>query len=159
MAVDVEIKIKGIKELQERLYAKYETLINTLDVALLQICEDAVTYSVANKGYKDHTSNLKNSISFALYRDGNLIRMHEGKIPKPDESPEGQQQVSDNLLSYCNKDGVIQPKGYSLAIVAGMNYGKYVEYKGYNVVYMTKHFLKEELEKVLKETLDNIASA
>lgn len=149
-----EIKIEGIKRLQERLWRKYQVMTGYLDQAFLQVCEDAVTYSKEHKGYKDHTSNLKNSISFALFFDGQLIRMVEGKIPKPDEDPNGQEQVRKNLEGYCNQEGVVAPKGYSLVIAAGMDYGKYVEARGYNVVYMTKYFLVDEMHKAVKDALE-----
>ena len=149
-----EIKIEGIRRLQERLLRKYQVVTRYLDQALLQVCEDAVTYSKEHKGYKDHTSNLKNSMSFALFFDGQLIRMVEGRIPKPDERPQGQNEVRANLEGYCNQPGVVAPKGYSLIIAAGMDYGKYVEAKGYSVVYMTKYFLEDELHKAVKDALE-----
>lgn len=149
-----EIKIEGIRRLQERLLRKYQVMTGYLDQALLQVCEDAVTYSKEHKGYKDHTSNLKNSMSFALFFDGQLIRMVEGRIPKPDERPQGQNEVRANLEGYCNQPGVVAPKGYSLIIAAGMDYGKYVEAKGYSVVYMTKYFLEDELHKAVIDALE-----
>lgn len=150
----VEIRIEGVKRLQERLWRKYKVMTGYLDQALLQVCEEAVTYSKEHKGYKDHTSNLKNSMSFALFFDGELIRMVLGKIPKPDAHPKGQEQVRANLEGYCAKEGVVAPKGYSLVIAPGMDYGKYVEAKGYNVVYMTKYFLEDELRKAVVEALE-----
>ena len=149
-----EIKIEGIKRLQERMLLKYKVMTGYLDQALLQVCEEAVTYSKEHKGYKDHTSNLKNSMSFALFRDGQLIRMVEGKIPEPDAHPGGQGQVRANLEGYCAQEGVVAPKGYSLVIAAGMDYGKYVEAKGYSVVYMTKYFLEDELQKAVMDALE-----
>lgn len=149
-----EIKVKGLKELQERIFLKFSTLEDMLDQAFLMIGEDAVTYSKLNKGYKDHTANLKNSISFALFKDGKLIRMVEGKIPKPDEAANGQSEVSGNLQKFLTKDGVVLPNGYSLAIVAGMNYGVYVERKGYNVLYLTRFFLADEMEKTIDDVIE-----
>ena len=159
MAVSVEIKVDGINRIMGLLQQKYEVFLRYLDQALLQVCEDAVTYSVQTKGYKDHTSNLKNSLSFAFFKDGELVIMHEGKIPKPEEHPDGQQQVRANLEGYCAKEGVVIPKGYTLVIVPGMNYGKYVEAKGYNMVYQTRYFLEDEIQKVLQEALEVAKSA
>lgn len=159
MGVRVQIKVTGLEELKQALLVKADLLKAYLDSALLQVCEDAVTYAKFNKGYKDHTSNLKNSISFAFYKEGDLVMKHEGQIPQPDASKEGQAQVRENLETYCAQAGVVHPTGYTLAIVAGMNYGKYVEHKGYAVVYMTKYFLEDELVKVLKEGLDAIAKS
>ena len=154
MAVRAELKVQGIEKLQEKLMQKYEAIKRMLDQRLLQLAEDAVTYSKENKEYSDHTANLKNSISFALYYDGNLITMHEGKIPQPDATPKGQAIVSENLQNYAAQDGVVAEKGYSLVIVAGMNYGPYVERKGYNVLYLTRYFLLDELKEIVGEALD-----
>lgn len=69
----VELKIKGREALQKRLNEKRQQIISYLNMRLMQLAEEAVTYSKENKGYQDQTANLKNSISFALYLDGQLI--------------------------------------------------------------------------------------
>ena len=124
----------------------------------MQLAEEAVTYSKENKGYQDRTANLKNSISFALYLDGQLIPSAVGKIPKAEEAVGGQEGVSAALDEYAQKEGVVAPKGYSLVIVAGMNYGKYVEDKGYNVLHLTKYFLRDEMKKIFNEVTEMIKS-
>ena len=53
---------------------------------------------------------------------------------------------------------MVAPKGYSLVIVAGMNYGKYVEDKGYNVLHLTKYFLRKEMKKIFEEVAEMIKS-
>lgn len=152
----VDIKIQGLKALQERLNAKREAIVNGLNYELSQLAESAVIYSKDNKGYKDRTANLKNSISYALYFDGELVKLNEGKIPKPDQSKEGQKQVSDALEEYANQEGVVASKGFSLLVVAGMSYGKYVEDKGYNVLFLTKYFLRREMEAIFKRVIERI---
>lgn len=154
----VELQIKGREALQKRLNEKRQYVINTLNTRLAQLAEEAVTYSKNNKGYKDRTANLKNSISFALYLDGQLITSSVGKIPKAEEAEEGQEGVSAALSEYAQKEGVVAPKGYSLVIVAGMNYGKYVEDKGYNVLHLTKYFLRDEMKKIFEEVAEMIKS-
>ena len=152
----VDIKIKGLKALQEELNAKREAIVNGLRNELSQLAESAVTYSKDNKGYKDRTANLKNSISFALYLDGELVNLNEGKIPKPDKVEGGQKQVSDALDEYAKQDGVVTPKGFSLLIVAGMSYGKYVEDRGYNVLFLTKYFLQREMKAIFERVVERI---
>lgn len=115
-----------------------------------------MTYSKNNKGYQDRMANLKNSISFALYLDGVEITSQVGKIPKADEAEGGQEAVQSVLNQYVQKEGVIAPKGYSLIVIAGMNYGKYVEDKGYNVLYLTRYFLRDEMKKILEEITETI---
>lgn len=154
----VELQIKGREALQKRLNEKRQQIISYLNMRLMQLAEEAVTYSKENKGYQDRTANLKNSISFALYLDGQLITSVVGKIPKAEETEDGQEGVSAALGEYAQKDGIVAPKGYSLVIVAGMNYGKYVEDKGYNVLHLTKYFLRDEMKKIFEEVAEMIKS-
>ena len=150
----VELQLKGREALQKRLNEKREQMIAFLNMRLMQLAEEAVTYSKENKGYQDRTANLKNSISFALYFDGELVTSAVGNIPKAEEAEGGQGAVSAALDAYAQKDGVVAPKGYSLVIVAGMNYGRYVEDKGYNVLHLTKYYLKDEMKKVFEEVME-----
>ena len=153
----VDFKIKGIEELQKRLNQMKESVDNRLAMELRQVGEEAVTFSKENKGYHDRTANLKNSISYALFKDGELLEQHIGNIPKPNEDAGGQAQVADNLSRYATQEGVVKPQGYTLIVVAGMNYGKYVEDKGYNVLYLTQNYLREELKKVINGIINDIA--
>lgn len=152
----VDFKIKGIEELQKRLKEKSDSIERRLEMELRQVSEEAVTFSKENKGYHDRTANLKNSISYALFKDGELIEQHIGNIPKPEEDVNGQAQVADNLARYATQDGVVKPQGYTLIVVAGMNYGKYVEDKGYNVLYLTQNYIREELKKVINGIINDI---
>lgn len=152
----VDFKIKGIEELQKRLNQIKESVDNRLAMELRQVGEEAVTFSKENKGYHDRTANLKNSISYALFKDGELIEQLIGIIPKPEEDSKGQAQVADNLARYAAQEGVVKPQGYTLIVVAGMNYGKYVEDKGYNVLYLTQNYLREELKKVINGIINDI---
>ena len=158
MAVKAEFKVEGLKALQSKLLERKDALKRVLDMKLLQLAEDAVTHAKQNKGYRDRTANLKNSISFALYYDGELVTMHPGMIPLPEEAPKEHRGVETNLEAYAGEDGVVKPTGYSLVIVAGMEYGAYVEQKGYNVLHLTKYFLRDEMKRILKETLEDIES-
>lgn len=155
--VKVSFKIEGLQQLQQKLLEKKKQLEDQLDMRLLELCERAVTHAKDNKGYKDHTANLKNTISFALFKDGELVRQHiginteakEGEAANPADS-------NDRLSEYCNSDGVVNPRGYSLVIVAPMEYAQHVEHKGYNVLHLTKYFLHDELKKELSEALHSI---
>lgn len=153
---NVKLQIRGREALQQKLNEKREQLIKALNVRLMQLAEEAVTYSKDNKGYQDRTANLKNSISFALYLDGEIVASKIGAIPKAEEVVGGQDAVGEALQNYAQQDGVVAPKGYSLIIVAGMNYGKYVEDKGYNVLHLTKYYLRSEMKKIFEEVIEMI---
>lgn len=153
---NVKLQIRGREALQQKLNEKREQIIKALNVRLMQLAEEAVTYSKDNKGYQDRTANLKNSISFALYLDGEIVTSKIGAIPKAEEVVGGQDAVGEALQNYAQQDGVVAPKGYSLIIVAGMNYGKYVEDKGYNVLHLTKYYLRSEMKKIFEEVIEMI---
>ena len=123
---------------------------------LAQICEDAVTYSVLHKGYKDHTSNLKTSISYSLFYNGELMSQNIGKLAKPDKSNNGQQGVVSAMEEYCAQPGVVKAQGYSLVIVAGMEYANYVEKKGYNVLYLTKSYTRKQITTLIRNIIDDL---
>ena len=152
----VDFKIKGIEELQKRLNQIKESVDNRLAMELRQVGEEAVTFSKENKGYHDRTANLKNSISYALFKEGELLEQHIGNIPRANEDAGGLAEVADNLSRYATQEGVVKPQGYTLIVVAGMNYGKYVEDKGYNVLYLTQNYLREELKKVINGIINDI---
>lgn len=154
--VNVKLQIRGREALQQKLNEKREQLIKFLNVRLMQLAEEAVVYSKDNKGYQDRTANLKNSISFALYLDGEIVTSKIGAIPKAEEAVGGQDAVGEALQNYAQQEGVVAPKGYSLIIVAGMNYGKYVEDKGYNVLHLTKYYLRSEMKKIFEEVIEMI---
>lgn len=153
---NVKLQIRGRETLQQKLNEKREQLIKALNVRLMQLAEEAVIYSKDNKGYQDRTANLKNSISFALYLDGEIVVSKIGAIPKAEEVVGGQDAVGEALQNYAQQEGVVAPKGYSLIIVAGMNYGKYVEDKGYNVLHLTKYYLRSEMKKIFEEVIEMI---
>ena len=156
MAVKAEFNTRGIVELQRKLLERKEALKRVLDMKLQQLAEEAVSHAKHNKGYKDRTANLKNSISYALFYDGELVTQQVGDIPNPQEAPKEHNGVASNLEQYCSEEGVVRPSGYSLIVVAGMEYGAHVEQKGYNVLHLTKYFLRDEMRKILEETIDEI---
>lgn len=151
----LEIKAEGIQQLQDKLLKMKEAAERRLDMELRQLGEDAVTHAKEHKGYKDHTANLKNSISYALYKDGEMVMQSVGNIPEPDATKEGQGQIEDNLVRYATEDGVVAAKGYTLIVVAGMNYGAYVEAKGYNVLNLTEKWMHDKMKEILQEILDD----
>ena len=155
---NVNFKIEGIKELQRRLADMKQVVDSRVEMELRQLGEDAVTFSKENKGYHDRTANLKNSISYALFKDGKLVDAKIGTIPKPAEDANGQAQVEDNLMKFASKDGIVSPTGYTLIVVAGMNYGKYVEDKGYNVLYLTERYLRKGIEGIIKSVMEEMFS-
>ena len=152
----IDIQIKVVEALKKRLMEKKQAVDNVLSMMLSELGEKAVTFSKDNKGYKDRTANLKNSISFAVFCDGKLINKVIGNIPEPDKVKGGQSQVDNILEEYASKDGVVAPKGYTIIVVAGMSYAKHVEDKGYNVLYLTRHYLHNGMKDICQMISDSL---
>ena len=150
----IQLQIKGIEALKKKLIERREIMINYLTHALSELGERAVTYSKDNKGYKDHTANLKNTIDYALFLDGELVCVGDHKELNGTEKDKAH-FIPDAAIKYAQQQGVIASKGYSLIITSGVDYGQHVENKGYNVLYLTKFFLKDEMKKIILQAIED----
>ena len=67
--------------------------------------------------YIDQTTNLRNSIGYLIFLNGERVHGDAGQVEDMNEILER-----------------VDPNGYQLIGYAGMNYASYVETKGYNVI-------------------------
>ena len=67
--------------------------------------------------YLDQTTNLRNSIGYFIFHNGELV--HE------------KNEITTNKSKI---EEFIKPSGFQMILIAGMNYASYVESKGYNVI-------------------------
>jgi hypothetical protein len=69
--------------------------------------------------YKDQTTNLRNSIQYFVFYNGELVKAGDSEFS------------SANMALIRDQ---VKPTGFQLIGIAGMNYASYVESKGYNVI-------------------------
>ena len=122
--------------------------------ALQYVGEQAVTYARSipdpdhgGNGFKDHTANLRSSIGYAVYYNGEQITgSYEG-------TPEGTQQ-GQNLANKAAEG----TRGFALVVTAGMYYAVYVESKGRDVLTSAEQkaadWLNEHLELIKKKVIE-----
>ena len=67
--------------------------------------------------YEDQTANLRNSIGYFIFHNGEMVH-------------EKNEIVTNRSLI----EEFINPDGFQLILIAGMNYASWVESKGYNVI-------------------------
>ena len=123
-------------DLRRAMMRSYERIIESIGEALFMVCTNAVNRARSLDTYKDQTNNLRSSIGFVIYFNGQ--RMYQdfqksgtGTAGGGDSS--GQQgQVQGEALA--DKVAVQYPSGFVAVIVAGMKYALYVEAKGYDVI-------------------------
>lgn len=96
------------------------------------------------KDFTDRTNNLRSSIGYVLYKDGQKISSNFASAGTGTEGSgaEGAQTGLEHAEEVANK----YPEGYVLVLAAGMNYAAYVEAKGYDVITGAGLEAKSELE-------------
>lgn len=114
---------KDPKELAEKLRKYIERDTENIILVLHKIGQEAVNWARENGSYTDRTGNLRNSIGYIIFQNGEEI------------------DSFGNAPAQANKDVVIRlvrnripKKGLALVVFAGMEYGIYVEAKGYIVL-------------------------
>ncbi len=138
-------KMANVADYVEQTVTKSEE--NTLMI-LQRIGEEFVNKARVLVTYTDRTGNLRSSIGYSIYKDGELIDSNY-KIAKGGVKGEIQGE------SYANEINSQEnfPKGYVLIGVAGMKYAKYVEAKHYDVITgsaPTTQDVKEFMDEIFK---------
>lgn len=137
---------------------KFDALLDLIEDetvrALQYVGEQAVTYARSipdpehgGKGFKDRTANLRSSIGYAIYYNGEQITgSYEG-------TPEGTQQ-GQNLANKVAEG----TRGFALVVTAGMHYAVYVESKGRDVLTSAEQkagdWLKARLDDIKQDVIE-----
>lgn len=109
-----------------------------LIAVLNRIGVEAVNWARQNGNYTDRTSNLRNSVDYAIFKDGKLYFDHGN--------------LTSEQVSYITNE-IQKVNGYTLIVYAGMYYGIYVEARGY--VVLSGALEASETSKLLIEALGN----
>lgn len=136
----------------------FDKLLDFIDqetvMALRYVGEKAVDHArtikppdEGGRGFKDRTANLRSSIGYAVYYDGQLLESsYKGK---PTGTTTGQ-ALADRIGNNT--------KGYALVVTAGMYYAVYVESKGRDVLTSAEQnagdWLKEELDDIKNAVIE-----
>jgi len=85
--------------------------------------------------YKDVTANLRNSIGYYIFFDGKSV--FQNPVSGEYAGPKTEGRLSKSEIEGINTEAIrdiVNPRGFQLIAVAGMNYASHVESKGYNVI-------------------------
>jgi hypothetical protein len=85
--------------------------------------------------YKDVTANLRNSIGYYIFFDGKSV--FQNPVSGEYAGPKTEGRLSKSEIEGINTKAIrdiVNPRGFQLIAVAGMNYASHVESKGYNVI-------------------------
>lgn len=121
---------------------------------LCSIGEEAVSTAKTipkERGFKDHSGNLRSSIGYAVFKDGKQVTDYFNQVEDGKEGVEKGKEFVEQIGKGTT--------GYTLVVVAGMNYAVYVESKGRDVLTSGEIKAKEIMPKHLDDTYKNVKSA
>ncbi|MGL6038687.1 MAG: hypothetical protein ACRC0E_07350 [Soonwooa sp.] len=136
----------------------HENIINNIFL-MLQDAFELSLLEISNMAkmtdtYTDRTNNLRSSIGYVLFHDGQIVasKFEQSGVGTQGQGTQGVQkglEVAQNAINGSETDGFIA------VYVAGMDYARAVENKGFDVI--TGSWL--QFDNVLQKELKNITEA
>ncbi|HEY0056877.1 MAG TPA: hypothetical protein VGB63_16115 [Pedobacter sp.] len=137
-----EIK-KQVNEMLERVNRVF---LNELTKIGLDAVKYARLKTKSQGGYDDQTGNLRSSIGFIIQYDGQTIHQDFELSPEGTDKQEGLRAGE----QYAKELGANESSGWAVIIVAGMEYGFYLEAKGYDVISGSTLGMENKLRQLSK---------
>lgn len=141
MAVLIKPKFNAAqiaKMMEPRKQRIYAAIISRLKF----IGEQFVTNARNTDTYQDQTGNLRSSIGYVLYRDGQLLN-----ADFPGSNGEGVAKG----MALADEVAADHPTGFVLVGVAGMQYAAAVESRGYDVISNSSITAVSDLSRAMKD--------
>lgn len=123
--------------------------------SLCRIGEEAVTHAKLvppERGFIDRTGNLRSSIGYVVCKDGKPINIAFEAVKGGHVGVHTGQKLAMNVAKNY-------PEGYTLIVVAGMDYAVYVESKGRDVLTSAETEAGKLLARELADIIRNIQDA
>lgn len=113
------------------------------------LCNHArnVTPSRASGGFDDQTGNLRSSIGYAIFKNGE--KKKTGGFKDIKGAKDGVRAAESSVESFGYS--VASLNGWTLVVVAGMNYARYVEAKGHNVLRLTRVEMAKKISELMSK--------
>ncbi|GGF00140.1 hypothetical protein SAMN05443634_105159 [Chishuiella changwenlii] len=107
--------------------------------------ESIVAYAKGDVGFMDQTGNLRSSIGYVLFVNGQVYKeSYEGK----QEGIRAGKDLAKDLASSLRRAPIV------LVITAGMNYAYQVETRGKNVISGSENYAKQQADSIVKQLLN-----
>lgn len=137
------LKLKNQKAINKYLAQTIKRIEAALIFQLEFLVAELENHAKQSAGYEDQTSNLKGSIGGVVLKDGRPITYR---------GFEGTSEGTSTGLEYINSLISDFGKGYTILMVAGMEYATYVEnYNNLNVLKKSELRMKPELAKIFEK--------
>lgn len=93
-------------------------------------------------GFEDHTGNLRSSIGFKLFVNGEPVMENYRKVLNGNEGMAKGKALADEVGQRCQQDQIM------LVVTAGMEYAIYVESRGRDVIASAESLCYENLPQL-----------
>jgi hypothetical protein len=147
------LKAKGsISDLRKRMEAAKRNVETATLLRLQKLGEKAVKHAKSippETGFRDQTGNLRSSMGYAVYLNGNL------KTQSFDGDNEGIQKGAE----HCKAVALDYPSGWLLVVVAGMEYALAVESRGRDVLTSAEQLVWKEMPGEMQKLSNAIKRA
>lgn len=148
----------GFNNIRKKIEAMKKNMNQKILRKLEYIAEDVLNDARQKGNYMDRTGNLRSSIGCRIYFNGQPVKSYAVQlVGNPTESEkrlslEELQSNFDDAMKQYEDEHIAGIEGYTIALVAGMNYAYYVEAKGFNVLHESNVMLQRRIEE-LKNSL------
>ena len=131
-----------------------DNVIITIEKVLKRSIIDVVNFAKNTDTYIDRTNNLRSSIGYVLYKDGQKI---SASFEKAGEGGEGDGAFGvERGSNYAEEIAEKFSNGYVVVLVAGMTYAAYVEMKSYDVITGASNQLDPTIKKHFEDAKNAI---
>lgn len=159
-------------DIAKKLDAAMATIEKRIISRLQYLGEMCVTHARSSGDYNDQTGNLRASIGYGVFKNGVMIRQgFDSNLDKSwytetwtnikSKKEHSRQVQGDGIVSgqaLAKKIGS-DSKGFTLVVVAGMNYAQHVENMGRDVLTSSEIIAKQYLPIMLNQLKRNINKA
>lgn len=130
--------------------------------SLCRVGEEAVSLARRPhaKDWQDQTGNLRSSIGYVVFKDGREIRQSTFEtVPPRVTKNDAKYNGASEGLKLARQVGNTHTEGYTLVVVAGMNYAVHVESKGRDVLTSAEKQAEKQIARELADIVTNVKNA
>lgn len=136
---------KDVDQFMDRVF---RITLSEISAVGLQFVSDARLKAPADAGpggsFNDQTGNLRSSIGYIVVYDGNIVKEDFELAKRGTERTPGMIAGRE----FAEYQAALNPKGWALITVAGMEYAAFVEAKGYDVITGSTLNANSKMDKV-----------
>ena len=132
----IECNLKGTEKVEQAILQYVTSVENKVLNVLKYAGESAVAYARTLNTYKDRTGNLRSSIGYVIYKNGQLAAQSSFEQGYRNVEGNGKYSYNGGEVGFALAQKVAQQETapFVLVVVAGMNYAAAVERRGYDVI-------------------------